>query len=255
MKVIGMLPIGFALSIVAPATLTGGATGGAAPGAVAPDQAPVVAHRLDQLGIAAEAACDGHEALALVRRDAYDVIFMDCQMPEMNGYEATRRIRHAEKQTHRPPVHIVAMTANAMRKDQEVCLQAGMNDYISKPFRPSIVRARVRNHIQSVHQRRLLEQLALLRGAPGPLHDHKKNPHLVRTSFSQAARSVSTLPQKSPLMRSVRYFHFTARIVGPTDSSRTSVQGGSMTGHFGEWQSMSASGSPGLTYTEWDSGI
>jgi CheY-like chemotaxis protein len=66
---------------------------------------------------------------------------MDCQMPKMDGFEATRQIRELAK--GRPPVRIVAMTANAMRGDRERCLQAGMDDYITKPVRLDELRAAI----------------------------------------------------------------------------------------------------------------
>ena len=77
---------------------------------------------------------NGAEALLKYRQQSYDIIFMDCQMPELDGYQATEKIRDIESGT---PLHvpIVAMTANAMMGDREKCLKAGMDDYISKPLK------------------------------------------------------------------------------------------------------------------------
>jgi two-component system sensor histidine kinase/response regulator len=80
-----------------------------------------------------EAAANGREALAAWKRDQHCIILMDCQMPEMDGYETTRQIRAYEKDHHLPPTQIIAMTAMAMQGDRELCLAVGMNDYISKP--------------------------------------------------------------------------------------------------------------------------
>ena len=97
----------------------------------------VACGQLRKLGYAADVAANGLEALECVRRIPYDVIFMDCQMPELDGYEASRQIRQAEQglSPGRQPVHIIAMTANAVLGDREKCLDAGMDDYISKPVR------------------------------------------------------------------------------------------------------------------------
>ena len=78
-------------------------------------------------------AANGREVVAAAAREAFDLIFMDVQMPEMDGFEATRRIREAERATGRH-IPIAAMTAHAMAGDRERCLAAGMDDYISKPF-------------------------------------------------------------------------------------------------------------------------
>ncbi|MBI3659164.1 response regulator, partial [Candidatus Acetothermia bacterium] len=88
---------------------------------------------LDQMGYRADVASNGLEAIEAVERQHYDVILMDVQMPEMDGLEATRRIVARWSKKKRP--HIVAMTANAMQGDREMCLAAGMNDYITKPIR------------------------------------------------------------------------------------------------------------------------
>jgi CheY-like chemotaxis protein len=88
---------------------------------------------LSQLGYTAEIANDGLQAIAALERDAFDVVLMDVQMPELDGLSATRRIRAEWPER---PVWIVAMTANAMAGDREACIAAGMNDYLSKPIRP-----------------------------------------------------------------------------------------------------------------------
>jgi CheY-like chemotaxis protein len=94
--------------------------------------------QLEQLGLTAEVVTNGKEVLEALQHEAYDIILMDCMMPEMDGYEATRTIRTFEKQRapgydRNQPLHIVAMTANAMQGEDKKCYEAGMNDYVSKP--------------------------------------------------------------------------------------------------------------------------
>jgi len=86
---------------------------------------------LEQLGLKIDVAANGEEALSALSLIKYDLVFMDCQMPVMDGYEASRAIRQNQKFKELP---IIAMTANAMAGDREKCLQAGMSDYISKPI-------------------------------------------------------------------------------------------------------------------------
>jgi len=92
---------------------------------------------LSNLGLTADVAMNGKEALACLlttnEENPYQLLIMDCQMPEMDGYQATRAIRAAKVGNHYVDVPIVAMTANAMKGDKEKCLESGMNDYLTKP--------------------------------------------------------------------------------------------------------------------------
>ncbi len=92
---------------------------------------------LERLGYRADVAANGLEVLEALRQTPYDVVLMDVQMPLMDGYTATRQICQAWPSETRP--HIIAMTANAMQGDRQLCLDAGMDDYISKPIRRDIL--------------------------------------------------------------------------------------------------------------------
>ena len=96
----------------------------------------VAVKMLERLGCRADVAADGVEAVAMASRFPYDVVFMDVHMPNMDGFEATRRIREKGESV----LWIVAMTANAMAGDRERCLEAGMNDYVAKPITPEALR-------------------------------------------------------------------------------------------------------------------
>jgi CheY-like chemotaxis protein len=87
---------------------------------------------LEKVGYRADVAANGVEALEALERQPYDTVLMDVEMPEMDGLEATRRIHRRWPEEQRP--HIVAVTANAMQGERELCIQAGMDDYITKPI-------------------------------------------------------------------------------------------------------------------------
>eukprot|EP00897_Mesotaenium_endlicherianum_P000806 jgi/Mesen1/10726/ME000090S10185 len=88
---------------------------------------------LISLGATVDIANNGLEAVTDMQRTSYDLVLMDCQMPEMDGWAATRRIRELEASKGVPPIPIVALTANALKGDRERCLEAGMTDYLAKP--------------------------------------------------------------------------------------------------------------------------
>jgi CheY-like chemotaxis protein len=89
---------------------------------------------LDNLGFRVDIADNGAEAVAMFEQRRYDVILMDCQMPELDGFAATGQIRALEASAKSPRTPIIALTANAMQGDREHCLSAGMDDYLAKPF-------------------------------------------------------------------------------------------------------------------------
>lgn len=97
---------------------------------------------LEKLGCRPDIASNGEEAVARASEREYDLILMDCQMPTMDGYEATRRIRNLPSSLNRE-TPIVAMTANVLKGDRERCLEAGMSDYVPKPIDTQLLYSKI----------------------------------------------------------------------------------------------------------------
>ena len=98
---------------------------------------------LEQIGFSAEVADNGREGLDRLASEAFDLVLMDCQMPVLDGYAATRELRATEARDGRARLPVIALTANAMTGDAEKCLDAGMDDYLSKPFEPHALEAKI----------------------------------------------------------------------------------------------------------------
>ncbi len=113
---------------------------------------------LEKLGYDADIAVDGAQAVALSTATRYDIIVMDCSMPEMDGFQATAEIRRRQAEGSQPCIPIIALTANAMAEDREKCLAAGMDDYLSKPVGM--------NDLREMLERFLSSQYALLTTPP-----------------------------------------------------------------------------------------
>jgi CheY-like chemotaxis protein len=138
-------------AVACPATASPGATPALAGHVLVVDDNPVNAvvarAMLDRMGLSADVAEDGEQALVLMAAQHFDLVLMDCQLPLMDGWEATRRWRAGEAAGSRLP--IVALTANAVLGDRERCLQAGMDDYLAKPFQMDELKAVVERHLKA----------------------------------------------------------------------------------------------------------
>ena len=166
----------------------------------------VAAHEVRQLGYSADTVADGCEVLEALSRIPYAIVLMDCHMPQLDGYETTRRIRAAGG--HQP--YIIAITANAMQGDKEVCLAAGMDNYVSKPVRTAELKAALRKAHPVPAEPVSSKELAALRklekrGAPGIFAElaelfAQSTPKLL----SQACRALDDPTQLAMIARTLK---------------------------------------------------
>ena len=115
----------------------------------------VALHILEKFGFRADAVANGYETLKALEMVPYDLVLMDVQMPEMDGFEATSQIRRGQSAVGNRDMPIIAMTAHAMKGDRQRCLEAGMNDYIAKPIEPQKLLEKIETWV------------AIEQGAPG----------------------------------------------------------------------------------------
>jgi two-component system, sensor histidine kinase and response regulator len=147
----------------------------------------VAAAQLRKLGYTPEVVGNGLEAVEASRRARFDVILMDCQMPQMDGYEASQQIRQREQSEGAKPVYIIAMTANAMQGDREKCLEALMNDYLSKPVKDTELRGALSRccaaRVVELEETKMEAKVEL----PGPALDSPNDDALVDLERLEAA--------------------------------------------------------------------
>jgi len=126
----------------------------------------VIMSMLNKFGFNADKVENGEEALEVLKLKPYDLIFMDIQMPKMNGYEATKAIRNPETPILKHNSVIIALTANAMKKDRDKCIQCGMDDYLAKPFNS--------NDLQKIINKHLIDKTQDSQDISITLEGHKK---------------------------------------------------------------------------------
>jgi two-component system sensor histidine kinase/response regulator len=108
---------------------------------------------LQKFGVQVDLAANGEEALDSLENLPFDLVFMDCQMPVMDGYEAAQKIRHSQSKVLNRDIPIIAMTANSMEGDRDKCLALGMNDFISKPINPNKVQKVLKRWLQKSYSK------------------------------------------------------------------------------------------------------
>jgi CheY-like chemotaxis protein len=106
----------------------------------------LVIRLIEKAGYHVDAVENGLQVVEALRVYDYDMVFMDVQMPELDGFEATEMIRSGKSGVRNPDIHIIAMTAHAMKGDREKCLECGMDDYISKPIKPQDLLKAILDH-------------------------------------------------------------------------------------------------------------
>ncbi len=188
----------------------------------------VVQTMLESIGCEVDVAVDGVEGVNAALSSDYDVVFMDCQMPRVDGYEATRQIRLEEqKRNLERPTPIVALTANAMTGDRERCLESGMSDYLAKPFTEEQLRYMLQKHLPSAEttQETSLDPAGVAGSTEkgGEMEDP-----VLDTSVIEKLRSLKARTERDVLGETIRLFYESSK--SSLEALRTAVQAGDVGG-------------------------
>ena len=160
----------------------------------------VALKQLKKLGFSADSVSNGNEVLSALQRVPYDIIIMDCQMPEMDGYEVTRRIRQSGSDSYihlKSAPYIIALTANAMQGDREYCLALGMNDYLTKPLHL--------HDLEAVLQRALLRTSPAV-PSPAPAVASDPGPEALDRTIINGLKELREPGQPDPLRELIELF-------------------------------------------------
>ena len=162
----------------------------------------IIVEMLQILGHKVEIASNGEIAIAKFLSQKYSLIFMDCQMPTMDGYEATLRIRGIEAQQGRTPVPIIALTAGSDKHDKERCYRAGMNGYLTKPFSISDIETSIKDHLRPTYKNEIPteaphEKIELIRNK-----SEQENRNVINHSVIDGIRDIERQTGK-PLLNSI----------------------------------------------------
>jgi CheY-like chemotaxis protein len=160
----------------------------------------VALKQLKKLGFSADCVSNGNEVLSALQRVPYDIIIMDCQMPELDGYEVTRRIRQSGTDSYihlRSAPYIIALTANAMHGDREHCLSLGMNDYLTKPLHL--------HDLEAVLHRALL-RLSPAMPSPEPTAMPESDPETLDRTIINGLKELREPGQPDPLRELIELF-------------------------------------------------
>jgi len=166
----------------------------------------VALYMLKNLGYSVDVVADGQQAVEALEKVNYDLVLMDCMMPKMSGFEATAVIRDRNRVVINNDVPIIAMTANAMKEDREKCLEAGMDDYISKPVKKEVLTAMLAKWLSPTH---------LLR---------RKNINVGKQEMEQLKRLTVLYVEDDDETRE-QYSQFLTRMVGVLITARDGAEG------------------------------